>query len=313
MNLKNLSDEMLISTSDRLVQEERERLTVLLHHLKEIEARRLFSSMGYKSLFDYATKRWGYSEDQAARRIAAMRLLKDLPQIEEKITDGTLNLTVLGKAQTLFRQEKKNNPFSSEQKLEILEKLENKSTREAEKIVLQLSSQPGKFQPEKVRQVSDNLVELKLITSEKTFEKIEKLKGLLAHSSPNISTADLIDKLCDLGLQKWDLGALKREVKTKDKAFANAAVLPAAPKKRRATTQKSKRTYISIQAKREIWRKAQSQCEICKSNYALEIDHIKPLAQGGTNKPTNLRLLCKSCNQRQAIEKLGGEQMQVFL
>ena len=30
----------------------------------------------------------------------------------------------------------------------------------------------------------------------------------------------------------------------------------------------------------------------------LEIDHIKARAKGGTNEPTNLQLLCSSCNSR---------------
>ena len=30
----------------------------------------------------------------------------------------------------------------------------------------------------------------------------------------------------------------------------------------------------------------------------LEIDHIHPLARGGTNKLDNLQVLCRSCNAR---------------
>lgn len=59
-----------IDTTDQLVQQERELLIEILRHLREIERRRLFSALGFKSLFDYAVKRLKYSEDQAGRRIS---------------------------------------------------------------------------------------------------------------------------------------------------------------------------------------------------------------------------------------------------
>jgi hypothetical protein len=39
-------------------------------------------------------------------------------------------------------------------------------------------------------------------------------------------------------------------------------------------------------------------CQHCGSTQNLEIDHIIPLARGGTNDPDNLQVLCKKCNQR---------------
>ena len=44
MNLNNLSDENLLQNTQRLVAQEREVLIEVLHHLKEIERRRLFSA-----------------------------------------------------------------------------------------------------------------------------------------------------------------------------------------------------------------------------------------------------------------------------
>ena len=107
MNLKSVSDQILLNETDRLVQQERELLIEILRHLREIERRRLFSALGFKSLFEYAVRRLKYSEDQAGRRISAMRLMKELPEIEEKIEAGSLTLTNLGLVQSLFRQEEK--------------------------------------------------------------------------------------------------------------------------------------------------------------------------------------------------------------
>jgi hypothetical protein len=63
--------------------------------------------LAYKSLFDFTVRRLGFPEDQAYRRIAAMKLLKEIPEIEEKINAGEISLTHIGLAQSLFRQEMK--------------------------------------------------------------------------------------------------------------------------------------------------------------------------------------------------------------
>lgn len=107
MNLQTLSDQDLLHRTRELVQRERELLTEVLNHLREVERRRLFSDLGCSSLFDYATRELGYSEDQAYRRITAMRLLKELPEVEDKISEGSLTLSVLSVAGSLFKAEAK--------------------------------------------------------------------------------------------------------------------------------------------------------------------------------------------------------------
>lgn len=327
-SLRSLSDEKLHSKVKWLTREERNLLTPILHLLREVEARRLFSSMGYQSLFEYAMKECGYSEDQAARRISAMRLLKELPEIEEKISSGELTLSNLNQAQTLFRSEKKlDNSFSREEKLEVIKSLENKSRREAERIVLSRSSQPEALKPEKIRPISQNLNEVKCSVSDEVLSKIEKLKGLLAHSNPNISLAELLDKLCDLGIKEWDLGVRrsgahskkvnKQDARRKDQAKApQPQVASDSPAPARVTVRQNpntKRMHISNPIQREVWRNANSQCEQCGSTHALQIDHIIPKAKGGQDDTENLRLLCRNCNQRSAIEHYGQMKMDQHL
>ncbi|NUM88400.1 MAG: HNH endonuclease, partial [Bdellovibrionales bacterium] len=70
---------------------------------------------------------------------------------------------------------------------------------------------------------------------------------------------------------------------------------------------------VNAPLKRLIWQKARNKCENCHSRYALEIDHRIPRALGGPNTPENLRLLCRSCNQRAAIQALGLRKMEPHL
>ena len=95
--------------------------------------------LGYHSLFDYAVKSLGYSEDQAYRRIQAMRAIKEIPELAAKLNSGAISLTNLSMAQNVLKKNQKISAtaFSKEQKLELFCHLENKSTREAEKILAQ--------------------------------------------------------------------------------------------------------------------------------------------------------------------------------
>ena len=56
MNLTQISDQSLLSETKRLTQCERKITAQILHHLREVERRRLFSDCGCSSLFDYAVK-----------------------------------------------------------------------------------------------------------------------------------------------------------------------------------------------------------------------------------------------------------------
>jgi hypothetical protein len=145
MNLTKITDSNLIANTETLAREERGLLTKVLHHFREIERRRLYSSLGYKSLFDFATRKLGYSEDQAYRRIAAMRLLSELPDVETSIRSGALSLTHICLAHQHFQREKKcaGQALSAEAKTSVLEKIANRSIRKAEQITLSLSNGPS--------------------------------------------------------------------------------------------------------------------------------------------------------------------------
>lgn len=105
--VKRLGDEALLSKIKALVQEERKLTLSILHHLREVERRRLFAALAYPSLFEYAVRELGYSPSAAQRRISAMRLLRELPEMEAKIQEGKLSLPVVAQAQSFFHQEAK--------------------------------------------------------------------------------------------------------------------------------------------------------------------------------------------------------------
>jgi hypothetical protein len=407
MTLENISDNVLLDKTEKLVASERNMLSQVLLHLKEIDRRRLFSKLGYQSLFDYAVKKLKYSEDQAGRRIAAMRLARELPQISEKIEDGSLTLSNIGMASSFFRHESKVQGFDMPefQKLELLEELNGKTYREAQKIVLQKSSEPETLRPEKVRYLSDSKIEIRFMADASLIERLNKVKGLIAHSKPNLTMAELVEFMADLTIKNLDPGlkamaskkkpkennsdhstndevrtnskpellsetrnelqphprnersnstsdelkigvssrpqnkvdigickdldgpAVVQHERTSDFKFSSESKKAAdlnsltaegvigiiQPADHRPKLPAAPRVRIPNATRRQIWILCQSQCSNCQSVHALEIEHIKPWSMGGTNDAENLTLLCRSCNQRSAIDQFGIMKMQSHL
>lgn len=311
----SLSDQALLEKTRVLVREERELTARILHHLREVERRRLFVDLGYPSLFEYAVHDLHYSEASAQRRISAMRLLKELPELESKIEEGSLSLSVLSQAQRFFRQEAKlEKPVETHEKREILASLEGKSSREAEKELLSRSSEPLALRPESVRPMTETHSELRFLATKETLEQLERIKGLLGHTHPELSLGELVALMAKMTLEKLDPARTRR---TEASHTSESKKREAHGEKARASqlvsTQKpsEQSRYVQAALKREIWRKAQGKCERCGSFHRLQIDHITPLAKGGLTTAQNLRLLCFHCNQRQADLKLGLRRMEI--
>lgn len=312
MNLKHLSDESLLHETRTCVNQEREMTVRVLHHLREVERRRLFASLGYASLFEYVTGELGYCAASACRRIDAMRLLKQMPELEEKIQEGKLTLTSVAKAQAFFKKE----GFTLEAKKELMESLESKSTREVEKELLRRSHQPEVHLKERVRPVTPHLSEVRFYASEELLQDLEKLKGLLAHAHPQMSTADLISVLAKRGLKELDPG--QRQVRAKKVVAAPKE--SARQEKGSGETPRPTSRYIPRPLMRAVWKRDQSQCtwrdpkteKRCTSRYRLQLDHKHPHALGGEATLENLRLLCFQHNQWEAERWFGKEFMQSF-
>ncbi|MDR3606052.1 MAG: HNH endonuclease signature motif containing protein [Oligoflexia bacterium] len=301
MMIQKLSDSVLLSQTKSLVREETRTTTEILHHLLEIEARKLFCALGFSSLFEYAVKELSYSESAAQLRIDSMRLLRELPQVEAQVQSGELTLSVLVQAQKFFRQEAKmGRPVSATQKQKVVQSLEGKSAREAERTLLAMSPQPEKHRSETVRPVSADFSEVRLNLSTETLEDLEKLKGLLAHQFPEMTLSDLVAHLAKRALKELD--PAQKEVRAK------------------ASVGTSTVQSIPAAVKRAVWRRDSSRCTYvdpetgrrCESRHRLQIDHRHPKGLGGGNDVENLRLLCAQHNAFEAARIYGREAIQPF-
>jgi 5-methylcytosine-specific restriction endonuclease McrA len=60
--------------------------------------------------------------------------------------------------------------------------------------------------------------------------------------------------------------------------------------------QRHKRQHIPRDIRLRVYERCNGACVKCGSTYPLQVDHIKPLAKGGSNHESNLQMLCDTCN-----------------
>jgi len=285
MNLNHLSKQELITNTEALVSQERRITIEVLWHLHEIERRKLYAELGYSSLFSYCIEALKYSEAQAFRRISAMRLLKQAPELEAKLNDGALSVATICQVQAL--------KISISQKKEILKEVEGKSKRETERYLLKIAPRP--IEEERVKPISATHTRIEFNADEELMKKLDELKNMLAHKMPNASVAELVRYLVDESLKK-------------SSAEPKVVLSPAKVRKNVNTR------YIPETIKQHVWQRDHGQCSYihyetqkrCDSQYALEYDHILPHALGGETTIDNLRMLCRSHNQFLAMQTFGN-------
>ena len=293
-NLKYLSDDQLHSQIINTSERERAVTLELLKELNEVERRHLYSKYSCSSLHAYCVKHLKMSDPQAARRVNASRLLKEVPVIEEKILDGTMTLTSVSQAATFFKQEARSGQkFEASEKLEVLTQLESKSTREVEQILVSKSASPEIHLKDRVKAKTENLNEVRLHFDNETIEMLEKLKSLWSHAMPNASYSDLFKRMIEESMRRHD------------------------PIKKAERSHKTGKSWI----KHQVRFRDQNRCtfvdprtgERCNSEHFLEEDHIQPKALGGEYTTENIRLRCRAHNQRHAINVYGLTKMQQHL
>ncbi|MBS1983884.1 MAG: hypothetical protein JST16_06905, partial [Bdellovibrionales bacterium] len=294
--IRALKDSELLSATKALVQKERAVTMEVLRHLQEIERRKLFANLRYPSLFEYAVHELGYSEAAAGRRIQAMRLMTELPEVAPKIESGALSLSNICQAHSFFREINKAQPevaLSREQKTEVLAQLEDKSAREGQRILLSIS--PVHALPrERERIVSTEHSEVNFLMSQELNTSLGEVRALLGERGAQLSLAELVTEMARLSKERLleqrfgknrvrQTTAKIEEPSTHQVATAgDDPIQISAPINSDTSTTdvgkapRQRTRYIPRATKHAVWRKAEGKCVRCGSTHRLNFDHIQP-------------------------------------
>jgi 5-methylcytosine-specific restriction endonuclease McrA len=272
-SLSHLTDLALHQDFIQLAQSEREILSQVLLHIREVDRRKLFSALGFASLFDYLTRGLKYSEGSAQRRISAARLSPTVPAVIELIETGDLTLAQTSLIQTQAKAE------SSQMKEKMIAEIKGKNFRESEKII-QSQTQTEKLPAKR---------KIQLEGDQELLELLEELQHIKATQLDKIA---LLKDTCRQEIQR--LKKMKFKTLEKPTAAGSKKITSGEP-------QKSNR-HIPAEIKRKVAERDQHRCVKCGSQRFLQYDHRQPWALGGDHSVENIRLLCFQCNQRARIE-----------
>jgi hypothetical protein len=319
MMLSQLSDVELIENFQDLVVDEREKLVFQLEHISELDRRKLF--FHYSSLRAYLVEEYGFEEWSAERKIRAARLFNRFPDLKLKMESGKLNFTLLELAQGCAHREK----LSDSELWEILEAISGMSCRSAKREIASRYPASLDLPIDRVIPLTSEFSEVRFVASQELLSKLEEIRGLLAHSHPQLKMGELIDILATEYRERHHpeekaRRAEERETKKKEKkeekeegkGDKNQSEIVESPTVPRLKNQFEKRT--PSQAIVYKLTRTEGYCcsyvdpvtqRKCLSKRGLEIDHIQAWSDGGETALANLRYLCKNHHARVSFLKFG--------
>ena len=227
-----------------------------------------------------------------------MRLLQELPEVEAKIQSGDLNLTQIAMARTHFREVK----ATSAQKQELLQSIENQSTRTTERLLAENKPTDTLIKPEVIEKpLRGQRLEVTLVLDKSLQDVLSEIQILLGKP---YSKLELLNMLATEKLQ-----AMKKDSKSQER---NAQPAP---------DEMNRTRYIPTTNIREVKVRDGHQCQFvdsltgrkCSARFHLQVDHVKPFAKGGDSSLKNLRILCVNHNKLHAIRQFGLAKMKTYL
>jgi len=124
--MNRVSNQQLLSRLESLANQERSTTLSILLHLNEVDRRRLHLSLGYGSMFDFATRQLLYSASAAVRRIQVARCIRRYPELIEPFRRGEVNLSTIAMISGVLDEENGK---------ELIRAIRGKSQREVEATV----------------------------------------------------------------------------------------------------------------------------------------------------------------------------------
>lgn len=169
------------------LRNERRQTLLSIYFMKEAY-RRGDWAREYSSFSRYCTMRMKMSDSDFYRKYAIMKTLDELPEIEEKMIDGSLNPSTVSKAIQFLNKEARldERVISRDEKRELFSQIENLTEKQVEREFASRSPEAP---------VLDQALE----------EKLERLRKLLAPSFQGRPTDNqLFHALADIALEKLD-------------------------------------------------------------------------------------------------------------
>jgi hypothetical protein len=302
-----------------LVASERQTVISFLLELTEFARGELHLELGYPSLYNYCHRHLGLSRASAFRRAEVAGLMIRCPVVSKVVQEGTVTLRSLVALREVINEANCAEVLArarglTEEQAELLALDYRPRRAPAGEVVRPLTSYEQELvsagtgqrsYPASLREsaqpVTRDLRRLAVTVSADFMAELGEVRSALSHKIPDGD----FEKVVREGFRLL----LDRHRKAKGLTEKPLAT-------RRPT--RSKR-HVPAAVKREVFARDKGACtwpmadgSTCGSKVRLEFDHIVEVAAGGEATPDNIRLLCRSHNQRKAEQVCGAEFMAQF-
>ena len=287
--------------------------------------RKLWAGSAYPTAFAWLVGEFKYSESSASRRLSAARLLVSDSDLARKIESGDVSLSSAAKVQSvIYREEKRTQrKISDDLKLNLLNEIQNQSSAQTDRILAEKFPESHQAPKESIQAIRENMFSLTSNMTEEQKVRFERVREVMSHSHFGARNADIVDALAQFFLKYNDpLLREERRSKRKQKPAQKVTIKPSSEVKpdlssqidHDATSCAAKEVPLKQSTKDHVIAKAEGKCQYqdpktqktCGSRNLPQVDHIFPLALGGTNAISNLRCLCFYHNQQMAQLELGN-------
>jgi 5-methylcytosine-specific restriction endonuclease McrA len=345
-SLSHLTDSVLLRDLTTLCRRDRATTAVLLAHLAEVDARKLYLPAAYPSMLLYCVHELRLSEDAALKRIRAARTARQFPAIFEAVAEGRLHLAAV----VLLT------PFLTKDNAEEL--LASAVGRTRSELELLLAERfPRADMPPRLAPIPSPLTLgecAKEVAPGPPLRHIDGCANSLAPGPPlrhigvcanslasgrplrhiaplspgrfalqvtiSQETHDKLRRAQDLLAHAVPSGEVAQVL---DRAL-DALLRQLESRKCGATSQPSRtrrpakgQRTVPAQVRRAVWERDDGQCTFvseagrrCPSRRGLEYDHLDPVARGGEATVAGIRLRCRAHNQYAAECTFGTTFMQ---
>jgi hypothetical protein len=329
IDVTTLADEDLVAAVSRLAATERTATVQLLIHLAEMDRRRLYLALGFRSLVAYGIEVLHMSEDAAYNRVQAARAGRRHPEILELIESGLLSVTtarMLNKRLTPQNAPRLIGAAKGKTRAEVEELLAREfpqpdAPSSARKVPQSASlgfappvrpatappvieapteSIPVSLIPPAPAAAAPRRAELTPLSPDRykiTFtasgdlrEKLRRAQDLMRHAIPDGDIATIFDRALTLLLE--ELASTKHAATSRPRSGDSA----------RTDTR-----HIPADVKRAVWERDDGCCAFvgrsgrrCGSRAWLEYHHLIPYEEGGQATAENIQLRCRAHNQYEA-------------
>jgi 5-methylcytosine-specific restriction endonuclease McrA len=259
-----------------------QRESELIDRLQAFDDRKGYRYYDCTSLYQYAVKCLKLSESKSLELISIARKSKEVPELKEAISQGTINTSQARRIVSVI---------TPENQAAWIEQASVLPQRELEKKIVEHN--PREAVKDRMTYVQPTRVKLECGISEELMREIERVKDLVSQRSGQpASLENALKAMTTLYLEKKDpVEKAKRMLSHKETLSSRRVAL---------TNPAGKRTAIPSLVKHEVIQRDNGQCiftdtegKRCENKKWIDLHHKTAIADGGEHSAANIVTVCR--------------------